>query len=309
MPALSLLGNAPVLGELAERLGASGLSVARVQSIAEGLHHDRLVAYAVGQLPEVLNALSPDRAARVTLFVENPIEEELLAVTSTLGAVLIKQGSFTIEEVELATRKVLDPSPLGLERYVPGHGTVHELTLRRSSERGDVLMQLDRFVTALSIDPRRVSQILTVADELVTNAFYHAPIDGIGGHPYSHVSRMDSIQAHPNRPVELRFASNATRVAIGVRDRYGSLEQNRVRSHLARAIANPKANFRVSSGAGGAGLGLINAVRGASQLVFNIVPGHLTEAIGVLETAGNYRKFLEEGRSLQLYGLPPTAIV
>ena len=168
-------------------------------------------------------------------------------------------------------------------------------------------MSLDRYIAARSIDSRRSSQILTVADEFITNAFYHAPIDGAGGHPCSHMSRMDPVQCHPDYPIELSYSGDGHRIAVAVRDLYGSLEPREVRTHLARVVATPTASFKVSSNAGGAGLGLINAVRGTSQLIFNIAPHQRTECIGVIETDGNYRRFLEVGRALHLFSLTAPA--
>src|SRR5262249_2209062 len=160
---------------------------------------------------------------RLLLFVDRAVEAtegDLLSLTSSLPALVVKQGELSGDEIALAVERVLGTSTLGIERYAPGAASASQFVLNVSSEPGAALTMLQDFVQELRLDARRMAQIVTIADELLTNAFYHAPVDGIGGHPYSHASRMDPIEAKPGRAVELAFAKNAQRVVVAVRDRY-----------------------------------------------------------------------------------------
>ncbi len=307
---LAAHGSTATLDGLIERLRQDGAHVSKVATadeLAADAQADALLVHVVERVPPVLARLPQAAAGKLMLFIERvtpATEDDLLGFQTGLAAMIVKQGTLEIEEMHQAVAKVLDPSPLGLERYLPGGGKGKHVVLTQSMERGAALGELDAFLGGLDLDPRRIAQILTVADEFITNAFYHAPVDAIGGHPYSHVSRMDVIHARPNRPVELAFGRNEDRVAVSVRDHYGSLEQPRIRSHLAKAVSNAAASFRVSGGDGGAKLGLITASRAASQLVFNIVPEQLTECIGLVETKGAYRQFVEAGKSFHLFSFP-----
>jgi hypothetical protein len=307
---LAAHGSAATLDGLLDRLRQDGVHVSKVET-AEALadaQADALLVHVVERVPSVLASLPQAAAGKLMLFIERvtpATEADLLGFQTKLAAMIVKQGGLEIDEMYTAVAKVLDPAPLGFERYLPGGAEAKRVVLTQSMERGAALGDLDAFVSGLDLDPRRVAQILTVADEFITNAFYHAPVDAIGGHPYSHVSRMDVIQSKHNRPIEFAFGRNEDRVAVSVRDHYGSLEQPRIRSHLARAVSNAAASFRVSGGEGGAKLGLITASRAASQLVFNIVPEQLTECIGLVETKGAYRQFVEAGKSFHLFSFPP----
>jgi hypothetical protein len=311
---LTAHGTTACLDGLIERLRSSGSSVSRAAT-AEDLAADHdaegLVVVVSERVPAAITSLPQARAGKLILFIEQitpATEVDLLAFETTLAAMLVKQGTFEIDEMARAIEKAFDPAPLGLERYLTDAGATEHVVLNQSLERGGALGTLDRFVSGHGLDARRVAQILTLADELITNAFYHAPVDGTGGHPYSHLSRMDVLECKHNRAIELAFARNDDRVAVSVRDRYGSLEQPRIRSHLTKAITNNAANFRVSGGPGGAKLGLITAIRAASQLVFNVVPGELTECVGIIETHGTYRQFLESGKTLELFSFPALAV-
>jgi hypothetical protein len=303
--ALTVLGNTPALDALVERLG----TVARASTAAELAADDRstLVQHVIGRIPSEVASLPQAVAGRLVLFVDQvtpETEADLLAFQTTLLAMIVRHGTLAVDEMEVAVRKALDPAPRGLERYLPGGTLAPRVLLSRSNERGPALGSLEAFVGGLGLEARRQSQILTIADELITNAFHHAPVDGLGGHPYSHVSRMDIIQAAYNREVQLVFGRNDQRVGVAVRDCYGSLEQPRLRNHLAKAATNLNANFRVSGGAGGAKLGLVTALRSSSQLIFDVTPLESTEGIGLIDWAGTHRQFVEAGKTLQLFSFP-----
>jgi hypothetical protein len=295
------------LNEVAERLCAAGVDTTYAGEVGEVTADATwIVVHAAERIPPAL--LSPDYAAKLLLFIDrvtDATESDLLALPTTLPALVVKQGDLGTDEIALAVEKVVGALPRGAALYAPG-AAVAALELTGSSDRGQALSTLQRFVRDLSLDARRVAQIVTIADELITNAFYHAPVDGIGGHPYSNISRMDPVEAKPGRAVELHFAKNEHRVVVAVRDRYGSLPERQLRTHLAKAATSPTASFRVSGSSGGARLGLVTALRASSQLIFDLTPGQSAECIGVVETKGTYRDFQEAGRSLHLFTLAPS---
>ena len=320
---LSAVAENARAAELVDKLSTNALPAiahpwsAAAESLAQA---PGLIVVLTGGAAEPLTELTNATQAiadRLLVFVDqttDAAEVPLLAFQTTLRAMIVKQRVLQTDEMLMAVQKVLDTGAgaggLGLERYLaPGgilDGGPRRLTLVQSTDRGRMLNELQGFLGGLG-DARRVAQVLTVADELITNAFYHAPVDGIGGHPYSHVSRMDRVVCKPGREIEVAFARDEHRVAVSVRDCYGSLKQPQLRAHLAKAATVPTANFKVSGGPGGAKLGLVTALRAASQLIFNVVPGELTEGIGVIATAGSYRQFIEAGRSLHLFSLPSAA--
>ncbi len=313
MSATAAGGTAATLLELKERLSAKGLVVPILEDAEQlasgpGLEATACVLHIIGRIPASLARLSAHAAARLVLFLEQPTESDLIELgTLKVAALLVKQGAFTVDEMGIAVEKILQPPALGILRYLPDATPVQRVAITQSTQRGEALEALDRFITSLTLDARRVAQVLTIADEFITNAFYHAPVDGTGRHPYTHLPRIDPVRCRPDRPVELSFANNRSRVALAVKDLFGSLDPTHVLRHLGKATSDPRANFKVTSGAGGARLGLITAYRASSQLIFNIIPEEVTECIGVLEMGGNYREFLEGGKSLQVFTLRPEA--
>ena len=73
--------------------------------------------------------------------------------------------------------------------------------------------------------PERMSSLVSViADELLANAIYAAPIDEAGGRFRAHESRETPRGLAGRDVVTLRWATDARYLAIEVRDRWGSLE-------------------------------------------------------------------------------------
>ena len=295
------------MAALLERLGRDGAQVRTIDSLDDvDRDEDLVVAHVVGRAEPSLPILQAELARKVVLFIEQPAEVDLVALAGmpALAALVVKRGVLGLDEMALAVDKVLARDAAGFDRYLPEAGVTRHANLLSSTARGEMLDELERFVAALGLDGRRVAQVATIADELITNAFYHAPVDGIGGHPYTHISRIDPVPCRPDHPVELAYASSATRVAVRVRDTYGSLPPMSILRHLARAIAEPTASFKVALGSGGARLGLVTAFRAASQLIFNVVPSQYTECIGIIEIGGSYRQFLEDGKALHVFSFP-----
>jgi hypothetical protein len=55
---------------------------------------------------------------------------------------------------------------------------------------------------------------------------------------------------------------------------------------------------------GATGGGLATAFRASSQLVANVVPGRLTQFIGLLDVKGSYRQIVERGHSIHVAYFP-----
>jgi hypothetical protein len=301
----SAYGDTPSLRALIETLRGTGMRV-DIASTPERLAASTAgwsVAHVVNRIPPALLEMPAAAAQQLILFIEgatDATEADLLELRHSPAAWVVTQGTLGPVDLQAAVERILDSTP-GLDRYLPEGGERMHFTLTRSPERGNALGALQEFVAPVGLDARRVAQILTIADELISNAFYHAPVDGIGGHPFSHVSRMDIVETRPGREIHLTFGRTEHRVAVSIRDAYGSLQEQLLRTRLAKAATCATANFRASDGRGGAKLGLVTALRASSRLIFHLVPDQSAECIGIVETKGSYREFLAGGRSLHVF--------
>lgn len=206
-----------------------------------------------------------------------------------------------IDEAELIATvdKLLRRDVFGIDKYLPPRACVHPHVVGRSDERGEVLAQLESFLG--DIDCYRSIQpiILTVADELLMNAVFSAPVDENGRAKYQELERRTAFTLAPNELVDFQYACDGRSVVVSVSDRFGSLDRDLLIGYLGSGFLGEKATVRQSSG--GAGIGLYMIAHSITQLVFNIEKNVRTEVIATFYIRSGLRAFRESGQSLNLF--------
>jgi len=301
-------GTAPRLEPLYEQLAALGCTVKivpgadAVKTLRESGGEPVLIPFEPS-LAAALAELPPAVCARAVLLLPELTVEALAAVRSLpVRLVIASTGALEAAEVHGAVGRLSAAAPFGPDDLVAPGTPVASHSLTDSSRRGVVLDEMETSIGgAYSIDPRLSSQLLTIADEFITNAFYNAPVDESGSHRFAHLPRIDPLQVSADKAVQVRWCCDGVSAAVGVRDPYGSLEPARVLEQVAGALRGPQL---AAESPGGAGLGLSTAFNAASRLLFDIQPGQRTECIGVV-ALGSYRSFLARPKSLELHSVPP----
>jgi len=175
------------------------------------------------------------------------------------------------EELLATVQKLLRRDAFGLEKYLTWSADVRGYTLDNAQDREAVVSELAREVVAFGLPDRVGSMVSVIADELLANAIYAAPVDEAGNRVRVADPR-DRVRALAGRDVvTLRWATDARYIAIEVRDRYGSIDP--------RAIAKRLSVSQTSEG----GMGLPLAYACCNQLVLDVAPGKLTEVVALLD--------------------------
>lgn len=129
---------------------------------------------------------------------------------------------------------------------------------------------------------RQVAALEQAADELLLNALFDAPCDPAGQPRYlahSPAQRL-LLTALPGEEAELRFAADAQRVVVAVRDPFGRLFRSTVLDYFRRcAIAQAARQSPIEQKTGGAGVGLYLVLSSANELIFRLCPGRSTEVV------------------------------
>jgi hypothetical protein len=136
------------------------------------------------------------------------------------------------------------------------------------------------FFAQQGLTARTVLQISDVAEELVTNALYDAPMES-GFYPGA-VSRTESIELEPQHACEISYGIEASGVFVRVRDPFGAFMRPRLLDVLNRC--NTDDGVALDESRGGAGLGLWRVFSAASALAITVIPGRLTDMLVRIET-------------------------
>ncbi len=180
------------------------------------------------------------------------------------------------EELLATVQKLIRNDGFGLEKYMAWGAEVRSYLLDDARDRDAAVAELANDVLAIGLPDRIGSLVSVIADELIANAIYAAPVDGSGARFRSHEARDQSRALTERDAVRVRWATDARYLAIEVRDNWGTIELADVLRQLAAGGSQV-----TESGEGGMGLPLAYAC--SSQFVINCAPREKTEVIALLD--------------------------
>ena len=194
------------------------------------------------------------------------------------------------EELLTTVLKVIRGDAFGLEKYLMWGADVRRYTLSDTRDRDTAVAELAKEVIAAGLPERAGSLASVIADELLTNALYAAPVDEAGQRFRAREARDESRELTGRDAVTVRWATDARYLAIEVRDSWGSIDEGAISTRLASGAKKAPATD------GGMGLPLVYAC--CTQLVIGTAPSALTEVIALLDV--RYRP-TELGRSASFH--------
>jgi len=147
-------------------------------------------------------------------------------------------------------------------------------TLDDATERDTAVGALAKDVVAVGLPDRVGSMVSVIADELIANALFLAPIDDTGKRHRKHDNREERRALTGRDVVTVRWATDARYLAVEVSDRWGTLDPASVGPRLASSTRHAPAE-------GGMGLPLVYAC--CNQFVVQVEANVRTEVITLLD--------------------------
>ncbi len=178
------------------------------------------------------------------------------------------------EELLATVQKLIRTDVFGLEKYMAWGAEVRIYTLEDATERDAAVTALAKDVVAVGLPDRVGSMVSVIADELIANALFLAPIDGDGKRHRTHDNREERRALTGRDVVTVRWATDARYLAVEVSDRWGTLDPASVGPRLASSTRHAPAE-------GGMGLPLVYAC--CNQFVVQVEANVRTEVITLLD--------------------------
>jgi sigma-B regulation protein RsbU (phosphoserine phosphatase) len=132
------------------------------------------------------------------------------------------------------------------------------------------------------------SYLITLSNELISNAFYHA--DG--------QEKLRTENAVLEKEVEFRILKNKNYLAISCRDPFGSLTREMIIKNLSRAIEQKVPEQKES----GAGLGFYLLYNHSNIISINVKKGQFSEISCIIDVNKRFKKYKERLTSIHLFG-------
>jgi hypothetical protein len=153
----------------------------------------------------------------------------------------------------------------------------HERRLRSSNDRKTMVDAVERFCGELQ-SSRQAQGAAQLADELIMNAIYDAPLDQYGRQRYAH-RRREPIELEPQECPTFGFGSDGSKIVISVSDPFGHLSREAVFGGIHRGLTTGT----MDTSGGGAGLGMLLIHNTAKILFVDVIPRQTTQVTAVIE--------------------------
>ncbi len=238
--------------------------------------------------------------ARILLLASRRKREEMSRMFNLPFAsnIVAYTNDFSPEELIVTVGKIIRNDIFGIEKYLCYGATPLSFEVSSSQQKDPLLTSLSEYVANIGINKRIISAVASVADELLMNAIYNAPIYN-GIRPYAHQSRTIPVDLRPDETCFFSFASDGRQFVLSVRDRFGSLAPEKIRGYLVRCFA--MGADQIEQKRGGAGMGFYFIMENLNKLIVNISPGRGTEFIGIIDISGSYRDYIERYKSFHIF--------
>ncbi|MBQ9817373.1 MAG: hypothetical protein IJM59_07920 [Proteobacteria bacterium] len=239
--------------------------------------------------------------ARILLLASRRKREEMSYIFHLPFAtnIVAKTHDLAPEELIITVGKIIRNDIFGIEKYLCYGSTPVSYEVSSSLQKDPILNALSEYAANIGINKRIISAVASVADELLMNAIYNAPVYPNGVRPYARRSRTIPVELTPEETCFFSFASDGTQFVISVRDRFGSLTPEKIRGYLARCFAMGK--DQIEQKQGGAGMGFYFIMENLNKLIVNISPGRGTEFIGIIDISGTYKDYIERYKSFHIF--------
>jgi len=167
--------------------------------------------------------------------------------------------------------------------WVGGEVAGRRVLLTHASRRAERLERMTDFFDSKGVGARTTQLLRDAAEELLTNAFYDAPV--AAGAVKKAISREQDVMLPEDDACDLVYGSRDDMVFVRVKDPFGALTRERLVQVLTRC-ARTDMQVEVDESMGGAGLGLWRVFAVASFVAVSVVSHRHTEfLVGIAKRA------------------------
>lgn len=221
------------------------------------------------------------RSARVLYIVsgDDLVSRVPLFEDQRVTSLFCHDERFDDDEFICSATKALRGEIFGLQKYFPWGVTTFTMLVKNYDEKGRAIEIMQRYAQMAGVRGPVRDRIQLVADELMMNALYHAPVNDRGQSPFDGMTLKQLAQLPEVNPIQVQYGCSGQYFGVAVRDAGGSLRRDRALEYLARA----RGGGQMEQKDRGAGLGLISVLHSVSKLVFNLAPGYSTEVISLFD--------------------------
>ena len=193
-------------------------------------------------------------------------------------------------------KATLSERAFGLENLLKPGTKVQTVKLKLSTQKQDAVEAARQYMISAKFPNRIATVIANAVDELLMNAIFDAPVDSLGKPLLSSTSRKTALKLEGQNQVEMQIGFDGNIIGITASDSYGSLDKNRLMSHISKVYNEEE--YKVKATVAGAGLGLATVFHSGGSFFFVSENRVKTEVSVFFQRHDSYREFKDQFRFL-----------
>ncbi len=284
---------------------AAAVDLHVVSDLAEG--RQRLGAHAYDmvctnwELIDLAKVAHETNAAVKTVCLASPGDLAKVRQYSFLENVISRSSEdrqVAAQSVGTTIRKLVSDDIFGLEKYVMSGTEVEVRSVTGSEKRWDLIDEMRKYFESRRVRTFVNERCQGVAEELLSNAIYDAPVDANGVSVYNHLPRVQAIELKSHEYATLRYATDGAVAVVSVVDPFGCFPLKTIIDYLESCYGGKVGSLNAEKG--GAGMGVYQTLENSDMLVFNIKRGFKTEVIALFYLDAAIQKNLS-GKAFHYY--------
>lgn len=196
---------------------------------------------------------------------------------------IICEGLFAQESWPLLAELLKDISTERFETLgslLQSPTSTETVNVTSAKQRHDLKDQMVGYLKGLKVRSTITDRCFQVAEEMLMNAIYDAPVDDTTGKSlFNHLSRKDDILLTPKQYSTLEYGTKNKIVAVAVSDPFGALTRETLIDYLESCYTGHAGVINEQEGKGGAGRGLHQIVENSDLTVFQVKRGKKTRVV------------------------------
>jgi hypothetical protein len=276
-PSLSAAGEKVASGSVTN--GSSGVTVTNVKDFVAAMKEPKSIGFVDTGVFDELSKLERVPAAVVAVTTGNLVSTiAWLKPYKWLGHV----ASASMLEHPLAAvhfqyvRATVESARPRLLDWLGDDVEGRRVRMSSSERRVERLERMRGYLTDKGVSGRTIEQLADIAEELLTNAFYDAPV--AAGAIKGPISRETSVTLPDTAACDLAYGARGDLAIVRVKDPFGSFSRRRLVDVLTRC-AQSNMQVEPDESMGGAGLGIWRIFSNATYVAVVVIKGVQTEIL------------------------------
>ena len=182
---------------------------------------------------------------------------------------------------------ITNPRPRMLD-WIDDDVEGRRVRMSSSERRIERLERMRGYLAEKGVGTRTIDQLADIAEELLTNAFYDAPV--AAGAAVGPISRETAVTLPDSAACDLAYGTRGDLTIVRLKDPFGSLTRRRLVDVLTRC-SQTGMQVEVDETMGGAGLGLWRVFSNATFVSIVVIEGVQTEILVGIAKRTNPKPF------------------